>query len=298
MDVIFYVFLVIALFQLALLGANLYQLDRRRRSIRRYSGEIARIVPEMRIHPNPLFGELMKTMGESINREERDSSWRMLGSILNSYEILLNKNVKHRVVFEESFIKQAQDNMSELRSAFEQDDKALYADFAFGMSCLLFESFQESPEKGPTEQKREPTEQDYGVTKELERTLLDMAQFLSERRKRYEILEAIRFRPWDDKQLAKADPHVRFLYFHIMRWCYELPFHYELYGSAYYKKSKQIAAEICKGLECAKAKNTVCTYLVLSKTYSSLFPRKKVELSAESAFDQNGSKGWWPFIHL
>jgi len=261
----------VAILQTSLFGKIVYDAAKRKATIRKRMIQIEEIIPEIRRHPNPILAGLMCEMGKNMNENDDDASWRMLGSLLSNYYVLLAQEIDKKYLYQPKFIELTQNAMKTLKEAFAEDSKRKFAEFAFEMSRILFEYPK--------------TEEDLDSSKRLERDLHETSEYLRSRIESvHSIAEFENFRFWGTKELRVTDPFLRFIYFHVIRWCSQLPFEYRVGSRTFLTKSAALAEGIDKSLPFAKRKNTLGVYLTLVETYASLFPKTKPTLSSEDAF--------------
>jgi hypothetical protein len=266
-----YLLVSVVVTQLLLLGKTLYDAIKRRATARQRIMQIEKIIPQIKKHPNPILADLMWRMGKNMSENDDDPSWRMLGSCLMNYHTLLIQEISKEYLYQSRFVMLAQNTMTKLKVAFEQNRKAKFAEFAFEMSRLLFDY--------PS------VEEDLSASELLEKTLQDASRYLKDRNMTvHSLVELDKFRIWNRSKLRTTDPYLRFLYFHVIRWCSQLPFEYGIDSGMFLKKSRELSRGIEKGMRLAKKRNLLSLYLVMSMTYGSLFPKSKPTLSYEDFF--------------
>jgi hypothetical protein len=243
----------------------------RRVNTRKRIDQIQKIIPEIEIHPNPILSDLFWTMGTEMMTDS-DRYIRLVGVCLKNYYTLLDQEIKKDYLKEKGFIEIAQHQMKNLEDGLRRDDKRKLAECLFGLSRLLFEY--------PS------TEENAKFSEKLKKTLLIGADYLRRRGKAISSNpELDLFRFWDFASLSKADPYLRFVYIHTVRWCSQLPFEYKISRRVFSMKSAVLAQSVGDSVRFAKNKDLLSLYITLCDTYSSLFPRNaSKKLTAEEIF--------------
>lgn len=264
---IIYLSLAIAItVQASLLIKVVHDASNHRKRIRRRIKEIEKTIPLLEEKPNPEFGHFLWNLGIEMRMDD-DPASMMLGSCLMNYHTLLRQEVKKEHLFEKKMIKLFQEEMVVLKTAFQQDSKEKLAQFAFDLSCILFEypKAEEHPK----------------VSRDLEDTLLICAEYLKNKESvTRSSTELDLFGQWDFKRLRKADAYLRFIFVHVIRWISQLPFEYEITSKEFFKKAEMIARDIQRSLFLAKKKKYFGMYLALSHTHENLFSKARLKVSS------------------